>query len=386
MSGKTIAIIATAPVAVKMNLGVIIESLKEKYSVIVMTNLSDSKDEFLDSLPTGVELFNTKMKREIKIFHDLRTLFLIYFFLKSKNIEMVLTITPKGGFIGNLGAFFARVKLRIHIFTGQVWITKKGFLKFLLKLLDKLTYIISSKALVDSKSQRDFLIEEKVIKSNNSLVLGKGSLCGVDIEQFSPNLRSRKFIREKYKISSKEIVFLLVGRLNKDKGIIELLDAFSKIKKEVRNTSLWLLGPLEIDLENLRTKIDKNISDSVHFFSYSPNPELYMASADIFCLPSHREGFGTVIIESAACGLPAIGSNIYGLRDSILDGITGFLVDKNNSDELEKAMLKLLKDSKLRSRMGEEAKKRAEKYFNQVNVVERLINFLDKEINTESRK
>ena len=112
---------------------------------------------------------------------------------------------------------------------------------------------------------------------------------------------------------------------------------------------------------------------------YTPNPELYMAAADIFCLPSYREGFGTVVIESAACGIPSIGTRIYGLTDAIKEGITGLLIDVNDVSGLRNAMKKLLDNKILRDEMGKSSRIRAIEEFNQDKVIKRLINFLDDE-------
>ena len=121
-------------------------------------------------------------------------------------------------------------------------------------------------------------------------------------------------------------------------------------------------------------------SESVQFFPYTPNPENFMLAADVFCLPSYREGFGTVIIESAACGIPSIGSNISGLSDSIVNNKTGLLVNVGDISSLSAAMIKLAEDDSLRMMLGKKAMLRAREKFDQQMVVSRLVEFLKKEL------
>jgi glycosyltransferase involved in cell wall biosynthesis len=380
LTKKTIAVMATAPLVVKFHLETIIESLKENYSVVVMTNMSGSGDEFLKLLPQGVRFFDTRMERKISIFSDLRTLVLLFIFFKKENISLIFTVSPKAGLLGNIVARIMGIPIRIHTFTGQVWQTKRGIFRLMLMLLDKVTYLCCSKVLVDSYSQRNFLIANSIVKPKSSLVLGHGSLCGVDTVRFSPNTEARENIRKKLQVKTDDVVFLFVGRLDLDKGIVELLEAYSKLFESIDGTSLLLVGPSETEVDDLKALVSPVCLKSIHFLPYSSSPELYMAAADVFCLPSHREGFGTVIIESAACGIPAIGTKIYGLSDSIVDCQTGLLVNIGDVVSLRNTMHDLATDKQLRLRLGNSARVRARELFDQRIVVPRLIEFLDTEL------
>ena len=375
---KKIAIIVTAPIAVKIHLFDLVESLKEDYSVFIMTNLSKVNDEFLNYLPRDVTLIDTKMEREINLFKDLRSLFILILNLKKKNIELSFSLTPKAGLLASLASFVSLIPVRIHVFTGQVWLTKSGLRRFILKGLDRLIYSLCTKVLIDSTSQRDFLLENNIVKEKKSLVLGSGSFCGVDTLRFIPSDEHRISMRKKYNLSPDQIVYLFVGRLKKDKGVFELIESFSHLRAVHNNINLWLLGP---DEENIKNQIlsDKMSKEGIEFIPFSPNPELFMNAADIFCLPSYREGFGTVIIESASCGIPAIGTRIYGLKDAIEDGITGLLVGVKEIESLKHAMERLLQDHEMRKKMGEMARMRAKEEFDQRKVIKRILEFLDSE-------
>lgn len=382
MSKKTLAIVVTSPLVVKLHLKAIIAVLKKKYSVIVMTNMSEGP-ESIQGLPGGVKYLNIKMERKIDLIADIRTAFLLCRYLRKEKVSIVYTVSPKAGLLGILVSRIVGIPIRIHTFTGQVWQTKTGLLRRMLRTLDKFIYILSTQVIVDSHSQKLFLIKHKVINEKHSVVIGSGSLGGVDIELFTPNPSSRKSMRKRLYINNNDIVFLFVGRLDIEKGIIELIEAYSKVTKRCSNTSLWLVGPAETNIDKLEELIKKLQVDSIQILPYTTTPETYMAAADVFCLPSHREGFGTVIIESASCGIPAIGTRIYGLSDSIVDEETGFLVDRGDVIGLCEKMVILASDESLRERLGSSARKRAHALFSQRIVIQGLSNFIDNEMKNE---
>ena len=382
MKKNKVALVATAPLVVKFHLEPIIEKLKIDFDVVVLTNLSgQDENNFLGILPNGVRYIDTKMERKISLFRDVRALFLLLRFFIKEDVGMVFTLSPKAGLLGSFASYIGRVPVRIHAFTGQVWQTKIGGLRTLLRWMDKLIHFFSSKVLIDSHSQRQFLIDNNVVSEEGSLVLGDGSLVGVNITKFSNDPLIRETFRENAGVARDTKVFLFVGRLDREKGIAELLEAFSSMNKRLSNTALWIMGPNETDLGEFDKSLDTISSKSVQFFPYTPNPENYMMAADVFCLPSYREGFGTVIIESAACGIPSIGSNISGLSDSIVNNKTGLLVNVGDISSLSAAMIKLAEDDSLRMMLGEKAMLRAREKFDQQMVVSRLVEFLNKELN-----
>jgi glycosyltransferase involved in cell wall biosynthesis len=136
--------------------------------------------------------------------------------------------------------------------------------------------------------------------------------------------------------------------------------------KRSRNYSLVLIGPIENNLNLIPNDIFHEIESSkkIFHFDFNSSPEIFYTIGDIFCLPSHREGFGTSVIEAAAMGLPTIGTNIVGLVDSIVDNQTGILVSKKDSLSLANAIEEILEDDKKRKIMSELALKRAKFLFN----------------------
>jgi len=258
-----------------------------------------------------------------------------------------------------LAAALAQVDIRIHTFTGQVWATKLGFGRVALKKLDKLIGCFCTHILVDSPSQRQFLLDEGVIASEKSCVLQKGSISGVDVNRFKPDYSARLRIRENLQIADGDVVFLFIGRLNRDKGILDLAVAFSNVACRHANARLLIVGVDEANLSEEIHRITENFEKQVEFIEFTPVPEEYMAASDVLCLPSYREGFGNVIIEAAAVGIPTIGSKIYGITDAVVDGYTGLLFTPRDVAALESCMEKMVGNDELRQSLGKAAHNRA---------------------------
>ena len=342
-------------------------TLSKMYRVTLVANLKE-QGNLLDWVPDNVEIIDIPICREINLISDLKVLFLLMKFFYKSNFSLVHSVSPKAGLLAMLASFMTKVPVRLHTFTGQVWATKHGAGKRLLRWLDRLINALATIVLIDSRSQQNFLIENKVVKKTSSIVLGEGSISGVDLDRFKADPVIREQVRLDLITPENVIVFLFLGRIKKEKGILELANAFSRVHQKYRNTALWIVGP---DEDSLQHKLEK--ITGIHLIPFTNSPEKYMASSDILCLPSYREGFGSVIIEAGACGVPSIGSNIYGLNDAIVDGETGILIPLKSVTELENAMELLVNDSKLRHKMGEAARERSVSIFSQNILTEQLV-------------
>ena len=311
-----------------------IKQLSKKHDLFICCN----DVEKLNSLiPANVSLININFKRGISLFNDIATfLFLLIFFI-YKRPNLSISFTPKIGFMTALASFIIRTPNRIHWFTGQIWVKKKGLLRKFYKSLDKLIFFLSHKVLIDSHSQRNFLIKEKIISSEKSFVLHNGSVGGVDVKKFRIDKQKEVKLRKLYSISKNTFVFLYLGRINKDKGIAELIKAFNKIKNNY-DVQLIFVGTIE---EKNFIHLFKN-KKKILYFNYTTRPQDWFSLADILCLPSHREGFGTVVIEAASCGTPALCSNIYGLKDAIIENKTGFLHTVGSINNIKKKLLYII--------------------------------------------
>ncbi|MCK9554183.1 glycosyltransferase, partial [Aquamicrobium sp.] len=220
----------------------------------------------------------------------------------------------------------------------------------------------------DSPSQRDFLIDEGVISGRKLHVIAEGSLAGVDLRRFDParfSTSERAVFRARLGIPASSAIFLFMGRITREKGVFVLLEAFEQIRGEGFDAALVMVGPLDDECggEASITAQDLHARSGVCYAGFSERPEEFMAIADILCLPSFREGFGTVVIEAAAMAVPSIGSRIVGLVDAIRDGETGLLVEPRSSAALCGAMRRLLTEPELRLRFGAAARARCAEIF-----------------------
>ncbi len=322
------------------------------------------------------------IQRGISFFKDFKALISMIIFFKKNKFDMVITLVPKSGLLGMLAARFCRIPVRLNIFQGEAWSVKVGATRVLLKLATTLTAICSTNLLAVSNSQRNFLIREGIAPAAKVVVLGSGSIAGVDLKRFQPNQESRKIIRGQYNINDGAKLLLFVGRITRDKGVVHLVRTFAKILIDEPNTFLIIVGPDEEGITvELQSLINRENQHKLIFTGFTARPESFMAAADILCLPSLREGFGMVALEAAACALPCVGSNIYGLRDAIADKKSGLLVAVEDENALLDGLKTLIYDLNLCARLGNYGRLRVLSDFDSQIVVGKYLTYFKERLN-----
>ncbi len=355
-----------------------IEKLNAYFEIYLVASVNEEEIIYFKDVPLK-EIKNISISRAINPIKDFRTLLSLSAYFKEKNFDAVHTVTPKVGLLGISVARLAGVNKRIHIFTGQVWHTKKGFFKFILMILDRFTVWNSTHILVDGQSQRQFLIKNKIVKASNSFVLGKGSISGVDTNRFKPNTKFKQEVREELGIKENEVVYMFLGRMNTDKGINELAEAFNRLRKKHLNARLLLAGG---DEENMTTIVKQKVKDieAVIFYGVTPTPERLLQACDVFCMPSYREGFGTSIIEASLLEKPIICSDTYGLKETIIENKTGLRHKVKDVESLYFAMDKLIIDKALRESLGTEGRAYVLENFSAQTISKKWIEFYKKNV------
>ena len=366
---KKICFVVTAESAVTSFLLEHLRALSEGYEITVAVNTKN--DQFLTQQSIFAVLKPLSIARNIHLLADLKCLFQLIYFFKQQKFNAVHSVTPKAGLLAMLAAWLACVPLRTHTFTGQVWANKTGLKRFLLKLFDVLIGKLSTDNIVDSPSQRQFLLDEGVLKAGKSVVFADGSIAGVDLNRFKPNQLAKQQIRQQLGIAPNDLVFLFLGRLNQDKGVLDLARAFN----DVGDAHLLFVGPDEQNMQQQIRDLTGLKNQFLHFVGHTPLPEDYMAAADVLCLPSYREGFGSVVIEAAAVGIPAVASRIYGITDAVVENETGLLHSPSDVLGIKNCMQLMLQNNKLRLQLGSQAKARANSHFNSKILTQYWVDF-----------
>ncbi len=347
-------------------------ALQKEYRVYYVCNEPDVKN--IKVPHDGYHCVN--IQRKISLIKDIKALWQLYRYFRKEKFDAVHSVTPKAGLLTSIAAFFARVPVRIHIYTGQVWANKTGFVKSLLKTMDRMIALFDNHILVDGEGQRQFLIKNNVVSERNAIVLGSGSICGVNLERFKPSDMVRVEKRKELGIDDSKTVFVFMGRLNHDKGVYELLGAFDRLSHVRSDVYLLLFGH---DEENVRDTFHQypNIKVGENFCYYGPTPEPHfmLQAGDIFVLPTHREGFGSSVIEASALGLPVICSDAYGVMDAMVGNVTGLRCEVGDVDSLYQCMSILSEDKDLQSQLGQNGRERAIKEFDGGRVTENWVDY-----------
>jgi glycosyltransferase involved in cell wall biosynthesis len=372
---KRIGIIVSSPWTVKWFLMDQIEALSRSYEVCVILNRG--KGDALPEMNAKVEVIAAPIVRNISVLRDLHAVLVLVTLFFHKRFDAVHSITPKAGLLAAISGAIARVPVRVHTFTGQVWVTRTGIARRVLKAVDRALARMTTHVLVDSPSQRDFLLREGVVSEKKSRVLASGSISGVDTIRFRPDAELRQKIRRLEGIPEDGVVFLYVGRLKIDKGVLDLAQAFSRVGGYCDKAWLLIAGPDEEDLRPRMESVCSAVGQRVRFVGYTDAPEEYMAASDVLCLPSYREGFGSVIIEAASVGIPAVASRIYGIIDAIEPSAAEFLHDPGDIDALQSKMKQMMDDPQLREALGIKARARAHRLFAKRLVTSTLVGFYD---------
>lgn len=352
------------------------EELQSLGAQITIITSPDENFHLLKSLKI-TDVVGINIEREINIFKDILTLINLYLYFRKNQFDIIHSSTPKAGLLVAIAAKLAKCRIVIHTFTGQRWDTLTGIKKYILIYCDKLICTLNTKLFADSPSQVEFLIKHNLVHPKKISCLGKGSYAGILINKFKPLNEDEKYHRKlQLGFSNDSIIISFIGRIVKDKGIIELINAFKKLIDLYPNLHLLIVGPIEQGLDPIPGETLKFIKESknIYLTGYVTNPDFYLGVSDIFCLPSHREGFGTVIIEAASMKIPSIGTNIKGIKDAIENNNTGLLFELNNVEDLAKKLEILIVNVEFRTKLGLHAYHRTVEHFDSKIISRNLFN------------
>ena len=370
---KSVCFVATTPFAVNAFLLGHLGALSDICEVTLCVNLD--LYPLSNNIDPRVRVLDVPLARKISVLQDVRALLSLLGIFYRNKFHVVHSITPKAGLLAMLAGLVCRVPHRFHTFTGQVWATRTGVARKLLKWLDRGIVIFSTRVFSDSNSQNRFLVREGVAGKGGVSILGEGAIVGVDPARFKPSPELRREFRQHMGVPDGCFVFLYVGRLAREKGVFDLIEAFSIVLLKRPDAELWMVGPDEENLQNELQMVAGGNGTKIRWIGPTVAPESYMASADVLVLASYREGFGMVIVEAAGCGIPSLAYRIDGVVDAIVDGETGLLVSPRDTTELACAMLFMLENPDRVTELGRNACTRVKRDFSSHSVTKSWLDF-----------
>lgn len=340
--------ISTVPMSLNLLLKGQLRYLNQFYDVTAISGAGKDMDEVQNREQVKTQVI--EMAREISPFQDLMALYRLYCYFKKEKPDIIHSITPKAGLLSMLAGKFAGVPIRIHTFTGLIFPSKKGIFKTVLIGMDRLLAGCATHIYPEGEGVKEDLIKYRITQKPLKMI-ANGNVNGIDTAYFNRNEISTNILenlKADLGIEENDFVFIFVGRLVRDKGINELIAAFSNINLNL-NLKLLLVGPLEAELDPLLPQTLQEIATNPNIISvgFQKDVRPYFLLSDALVFPSYREGFPNVVLQSLALQVPAIVTDINGSNEIITHGKNGLIVPPKNASELQKAMEKLLTDRAL---------------------------------------
>lgn len=351
----------------------------EGYEIVAVSSPGPALEEIKER--EGVKTIEVPMERHISPFKDLKSLFGLIKVFRKERPTMVHSMTPKAGLLCMMAAWVCRVPVRLHTFTGLVFPTAVGFTKKILIFTDRLTCACATHIIPEGEGVKNDLLSYKITKKPLK-VLGYGNVRGIDLKHFNPE--SLEVQAEALKIRKPDVfTFIFIGRLVRDKGINELIQAFSRLNSKYSNTRLLLVGPYEENLDPLESETlsEINSNKAIEAVGSQKDVRPWLAASDAFVFPSYREGFPNVVIEAGAMGLPSIVTDINGSREIIIEKENGTIIPSHDVERLYQAMEKMLSDKNSRLAMASKSRRLIASRFEQGFVRQCLINYYKEILN-----
>jgi glycosyltransferase involved in cell wall biosynthesis len=351
-----------------------LNSLNKKYQIALVTNTKNKKYKF-----EGMHLKNILISRSINPFMDFISSIQLVYQIKVFKPDLIISTTPKGGLIATLSNLLCHIP-RIHILTGIIWSDQqKSLLIKITKYIDILNFKYSDKIYVDSKSQISFLTNHKIFQNKLTLI-SNGSIKGVDLNKFKFNKFKNVETRNKLNLSQNTKIILFLGRISPEKGISTFLKIIKEITNEGYNIKGLIVGQDEKNILKKYIKTNPDFYKYFKYFEYTLEPENFLNISDLVLIPSSREGFCQVAIEASACEVPVIGFNVIGLKDSIKNNVSGFLIEYNNYKNLKEKIKLFIENRNYKKVFGKKGREFVKLNFDKEIVIKQLISQIETDL------
>lgn len=320
---------------------------------------SDSQEDIKFTEKNGLTYHRIKLARKISPFADLKSIIQLYRLIRKEKFDGVIGHTPKGALIAMITSYLSGTKKRIYYRHGLIYTTSKGYKKWIFKLIERFTALLSTNIINVSSSLSTLAITEKLNSGKKQYLFGNGTCGGIDTKiSFNPeNINKNKLdqLRQQLNIKKNDFIIGFCGRICTDKGIKELIDGYYLFKQAHSDihTKLLLVGEYDsrdILPNNYLVKIEVDLSIIKTGFIPKEEIPLYYSLMDIFVFPSYREGFGMSVLEAGAMCKPSLVSRSHGAIDSIAEQISGEYIEID-PESIAKGLENMLDPGK-RSSMG----------------------------------
>jgi glycosyltransferase involved in cell wall biosynthesis len=313
--------------------------------------------------PLSKDIFNNTYGLPISrtgSFSDIRNILNIKKLIKENDYDIVHCHSTKAGFVGRLAAYLSKHPNVVYSPHGFMFCDTRIKLRRLLYLnLEKYLGYITNKIIAVSGSERDLALQHKIVPNEKIITLYNS----IDPVDFDDHVYINK-VEEKLHEKNEDIILGTVGRLYYQKDPVTLIKSFKIINTHFPNTKLFFVGdgPLLNKCQRLINEL--KLQDRIQLVGFQKNSKMYYKSFDIFVLSSHYEGLPYSLLEAMIMGIPCVGTDVVGIKDLIIHGKTGYLVNEEDHVGLAKSVISLLENPSLLSTFSNNAKKMTQTNFN----------------------
>jgi len=358
-------IIVTVPIIIDTWLRGQAKYLSKFYDIKIITSFCESIPSL--SLTEGVEIVVMDITPKITPIRDLKTIYKMYTYFTNQGTDIVYVYTPKAALVGMMSAFFARVPLRINNIVSLRMMEASGIKKIMYRATEYITCTLSNRNYCNSFGLRDF-VNQNIIKKNID-VIGNGSVNGVDSQYFKNSFSGNQILalRRGYSFEKENFIIIYVGRVVKDKGVDELIEAFQRIEKIYDDVKLFILGDYQSELDPVKAETFEYIENSQNVIHVSHKKDIrpYLAMSDVLILPSYREGLPNILIEAGSFGMTIVATNINGCNEVITHEKNGILIEPKSSLSIYRSIKDLYCDRKKIVRLSDSIRESIIKRYEQ---------------------
>ncbi len=353
----------------------LVKSLSEKYATTILTEIDGVFEK--EDIQKRAEFINVG-KSVMNPVTALRYMYKLYKALKKVKPDVCLTFTIRPNIYGNIVTRILKIPTITSITGIGPLFESKSLSYKIARQLYKWVLMKTELVFFPNADDLNLFVDKKYVTPKQAQIVA-GS--GVNIDHFAP-------IASKEKTDGR-FVFLYIGRLLKDKGVIEYVEAAAIVKSRVSAVECHVIGPLwNSNKKSLAiSESDLNLwikNNWINYFGTKNDVRPFIADADCVVMPSYREGMNNVLLEAASMGKPLITTNVTGCKEIVDDGKNGLLCKVRDSKDLADKMIQMLNlPVEQRAAMGKQGREKMINEFDKKIVVNAYLESIEKIISSK---